>query len=113
MFKKMVTGKFDFDEMINQFKAAAQAEFKSPAPLTSRRTLYKPETAAAGHDMEALRDAYMLDSILKGKQSGIPSLASATGTARTSRRSSRRTTPRSPSKSTAPSTALSTTSIRM
>lgn len=74
MFKKMVTGKFDFDEMINQFKAAAQAEFKkSGAVDIAENPLYKPqyETAAAGHDMEALRDAYMLDSILKGKQSGI------------------------------------------
>lgn len=74
MFRKMVTGKFDFTKLRELMEAAAEAAFKAAGVEDlsgGQRYEGRIETAEAGRRMEALRDSYMLDNIVKACANGV------------------------------------------
>lgn len=74
MFRKMVTGKFDFTKLRELMAAAAEAAFKADGVEdVSGMDGYvgNIETHELGRRMEVLRDSYMLDRIVKGVQAGV------------------------------------------
>jgi hypothetical protein len=79
MFMSMASGAFALQPLIDLFKEAAQTEFaQSGTTDVSKDKKYGApggaaavETSADGHDMEKLRDSYMLRSIDEGARAGV------------------------------------------
>lgn len=74
MFRKMVTGKFNFTKLRELMAAAAEEAFQADnVEYLGDRPDYpgKIETHELGRRMETLRDSYMLDRIVKGCATGV------------------------------------------